>query len=205
MGLQSWIPHLASNCPLPHDLALTAPSWIPSPCHCPATPAPPATASYLLPSPPSPVIWPSWPLLPCPIWLPAIPSPAPTPPTPSGSPGPDYTPPNIITKGSLHPERKFEFFRASEFSNVHSNLTLHGFNLISHAPLHAKIISFTLCGEILGIVVKQHRFHPKGTSMSHQLAIQVFHIDFWLNISHINDSFKMDIFNLNANKMCKFD
>ena len=35
--------------------------------------------------------------------------------------------------------------------------------------------------------------------------MQVFHISFWLNINHINFSSKMDIFVLNANKMCKND
>ena len=34
---------------------------------------------------------------------------------------------------------------------------------------------------------------------------QVFHINFWLNIYHINFSSKMDIFVLNANKMWKYD
>ena len=49
---------------------------------------------------------------------------------------------------------------------------------------------------------------PKSaTGMSVHLitfSMQVFHINFWLNISHINYSSKMDIFVLNLTKTCNY-
>ena len=149
-----WLPTILNSCaippPLPQqllsgpcapchplppcDLALLAVLPLPhlAPCHPPPALPLPATAiwpSCPLTSPPSPAVWHSWPQLPCPIWLPAIVSPAPTTTIPSGPLAP--TPPNIITKGPLHPKRKFEFFQVSKFADVHFNLTLCGFNLIS--------------------------------------------------------------------------
>ena len=36
-------------------------------------------------------------------------------------------------------------------------------------------------------------------------AIRIFHTNFWLNIHHSRYSSKMTTFDLNANKMCKYD
>ena len=120
---------------LPH-----CPIWLPAtsllphhPCHLAILPhhpqqlpsSPPAP----LPFPPSLAIWHSWPQLPVPSGSLSLPLLPPLLPPQSGPPTP--TPPNIITKGSLHPTNKFEFFIVSEFFNVHFNLTLHGFNFIS--------------------------------------------------------------------------
>ena len=41
--------------------------------------------------------------------------------------------------------------------------------------------------------------------MCHGGSIQVFHINFWLKINHINYFPKMNIFVSNASKMCKYD
>ena len=37
------------------------------------------------------------------------------------------------------------------------------------------------------------------------VTIQVFNINFWLKIYHINYSSKVEIFVVNANKMCKYN
>ena len=67
----------------------------------------------------------------------------------------------------LHPSSMFLSFPMiisicpppPSISEVHFNLTSLGFNLTLCAPLHAKIISFTLSGKIPKIVVKQPHFH----------------------------------------------
>ena len=132
-------PHLGPNCPLAPDLAPDFPIWNSCPLPPSSYPATPSNCHLvlLLPAIPSlPCQLASCPTTPCHLAL--------LPP----SPPPHLTllppPPPIKYHHQMSPPPKKEIW-VSEFSDVHFNLTLPGFNL----TLHANIIFFTLHGKIL--------------------------------------------------------
>ena len=127
-------PHLA---PVPFWLHL------PSPCLTPLSSGPTPTLIWLLLQS-SPTLYPTWPL------LPSAPHPLPICPYPLAAPSSGHLlvcPPSGWDGGTPAP------------MFVSEHLTLHGFNLTSHAHLHMKIIFFTLHGKIPKIGMKQSHFH----------------------------------------------
>ena len=152
-----WPPLLSGPTPCPHLACshLTPPPTPPSgPCSCLAPPVAP-----IWPHPPA-CTW-SYP----PPHLPRLDTP-PLPPAPVWPPsGPcsHLAHPLLPVWPHLQPPTLFDPLSSWDgvppTTNVHFNLTLHGFNLTSHVPLHAKMIFFTSRGKIPKIVLKQTRFH----------------------------------------------